>query len=275
MFYAIDQMRPNPGHEEDLTFDQTGGRTSTERTNARKEEVNEQPTERVTVAEAAQLLGMSAEAVRMRVKRGSLKSAKIKGTVYVLMDAEQTRPNIDQTGGDSNMGSERTDEQTRDRTALVDVLRSDVEFLREELKRREEVHAEESRRKDTIIAQLTQRIPELEPPSEPQEAPVTPSEDAAKGTASPEQQEATERPRSSWWRQFFGLEWVEVSDALMEALFNLFLGVLILLLGIKARTYRSGSVSANNPRRRSSEAERSKGFWRRLFGGYDEWHEWR
>ncbi len=206
MFYAIDQMRPNVGHEEDLTFDQTGGRTSTERTNARKEEVNEQPTERVTVAEAAQLLGMSAEAVRMRVKRGSLNSAKIKGTVYVLLDAEQTRPNIDQTGGDSNMGSERTDEQTRDRTALVDVLRSDVEFLREELKRREEVHAEESRRKDTIIAQLTQRIPELEAPSEAQEAPVTPSEVAGKDTTPPEQQGPPQERQRSWWREFFGLE---------------------------------------------------------------------
>ena len=204
MFYATDQMRPNLGHEEDLTLDQTGARTSTERTNARTQEANEHTTKRVTVAEAAQLLGMSAEAVRMRVKRGSLKSDKIKGTVYVLLDAEQTRPNIDQTGGDSNTGSERTDEQTRDRTALVDVLRSDVEFLREELKRREEVHAEESRRKDTIIAQLTQRIPELEAPSEPQEGPVTPSEDAAKGMASQEQQQPPQRP--SWWRKFFGLE---------------------------------------------------------------------
>ena len=204
MFYAIVQMRPNLGHEEDLTFDQTGARTSTERTNARTQDANEHTTKRVTVAEAAQLLGMSAEAVRMRLKRGSLKSDKIKGTVYVLLDAEQTRPNIDQTGGDSNTGSERTDEQTRDRTALVDVLRSDVEFLREELKRREEVHAEESRRKDTIIAQLAQRIPELEAPSEAQEAPVTPSEDAAKGRASPEHQESSQR--RSWWREFFGLE---------------------------------------------------------------------
>jgi hypothetical protein len=201
MFYATDQMRPNAKHEEDLTFDQTGVRTSTERT---EEAANEQPTQHLTVAEAARLLGMSAEAVRMRVKRGSLNSVKIKGTVYVLLDAEQTRPNIDQTDGDSNTGSERTDEQTRDRTALVDVLRSDVEFLREELKRREEVHAEESRRKDTIIAQLTQRIPELEAPSEPQEAPVTPSEDAAKGTSSPEQQEPSQR--RSWWRAFLGVE---------------------------------------------------------------------
>jgi hypothetical protein len=154
----------------------------------------------VTVAEAAQLLGMSAEAVRMRVKRGSLKSAKIKGTVYVLMEPEQTRPNIDQTGGDSNIGSERTDEQTRDRTALVDVLRSDVDFLREELKRREEVHAEESRRKDTIIAQLTQRIPELEAPSEPQEAPQTSSEESSSSSPPPHE----EHP--SWWRRFFGLD---------------------------------------------------------------------
>ena len=212
MFYAIDQMRPNLGHEEDLTFDQTGARTSTERTNARAAEANEQPTERVTVAEAAQLLGMSAEAVRMRVKRGSLKSVKIKGTVYVLVDAEQTRPNIDQTGGNSNTGSERTDEQTRDRTALVDVLRSDVEFLREELKRREEVHAEESRRKDTIIAQLAQRIPELEASPEPREAPETASEQPysthappeAYGT-SPQEAEESLHPRS-WWRRFFGLE---------------------------------------------------------------------
>jgi hypothetical protein len=204
MFYATDQMRPNAKHEEDLTFDQTGGRSSTERTNARKEESNEQPTERVTVSEAAQLLGMSAEAVRMRVKRGSLNSDKIKGTVYVLLDAEQTRPNIDQTGGNSNTGSERTDEQTRDRTALVDVLRSDVEFLREELKRREEVHAEESRRKDTIIAQLTQRIPELEAPSEPTGAPETDAEEPYSTHAPSVPQDPVERP--SWWRKFFGLE---------------------------------------------------------------------
>jgi hypothetical protein len=208
MFYATDQMRPNVGHEEDLTFDQTGGRTSTERTNARTEgAANEHPTERVTVAEAARLLGMSAEAVRMRVKRGSLNSVKIKGTVYVILDAEQTRPNTDQTGGDSNVASERTDEQKGDRTALVDVLRSEVEFLREELKRREEVHAKESRRKDTIIAQLAQRIPELESPAEPRESPEVSSEEPGRGATPDEHQKpsgAAQRKRS-WWREFFGL----------------------------------------------------------------------
>jgi hypothetical protein len=57
-----------------------------------------------------------------------------------------------------------------------------------------------------------------------------------------------------------------VSHALLEGLFNVFLAVLFFLLGLKARTYRSGGVSANNSRRRTSEGQRSKGFWRRLFG---------
>jgi len=56
---------------------------------------------------------------------------------------------------------------------------------------------------------------------------------------------------------------VEVSDALFEVL----LAGLLLLLGIKSRTIRSGRGSVNNPRTRSPEDERSKGFWRRLFGG--------
>src|SRR5215208_1012158 len=45
----------------------------------------------VTVAKAAQLLGLSAEAVRSRVQRGSLESTKIEGKVYVLLDNEQTQ----------------------------------------------------------------------------------------------------------------------------------------------------------------------------------------
>jgi hypothetical protein len=52
-----------------------------------------------------------------------------------------------------------------------------------------------------------------------------------------------------------------MSDALLEVLFNVFLGVLFLPLGIKARTIRLGGVFANNPRRRKGlKAERSEGF---------------
>jgi hypothetical protein len=87
-------------------------------------------------------------------------------------------------------------------------LRSQVEFLQEELKRREEVHVEENRRKDTIIAQLTQRIPELEPPTEtpqePREGQGTASEEFHGTHAPPAPEQPVERP--SWWRRFFGFE---------------------------------------------------------------------
>ena len=52
---------------------------------------------RVTVAEAAQLLSLSAEAVRSRVQRATLRSVKENGTVYVLLDVAQTRPDAAQT----------------------------------------------------------------------------------------------------------------------------------------------------------------------------------
>ena len=210
-------MRPNVEHQADPTFDQTGEQTSSQRlsdqTNGKP---NKHPTQRVTVAEAARILGTSAEAVRMRVKRGSLKSTKIKNTVYVLLSPEQTRPNQDQTSGGvspaANQSADptenQTENQTDDRTALLESLRTQVEFLQAELKRREEVHVEENRRKDTIIAQLTQRIPELESPKEaprePREGHVTDSEEPDKDTAPPEQQGTSQR--RSWWRAFFGLE---------------------------------------------------------------------
>jgi hypothetical protein len=162
------------------------------------------------------MLGTSAEAVRMREKRGSLKSTKIKNTVYVLLSPEQTGPNQDQTSRSGPAPTNQTadpthdqaDYQTDDRNALLESLRSQVEFLQAELKRREEVHVEENRRKDTIIAQLTQRIPELESPKEaprePREGHVTDSEEPDKDTAPPEQQGTSQR--RSWWRAFFGLE---------------------------------------------------------------------
>jgi hypothetical protein len=163
---------------------------------------NKLTTDRVTVAEAAKVLGLSAEAVRMRVKRGTLASDKVDGTVYVILDAEPTRPNGDQTY------NETTDPMvglTSDQTDLVDTLRSEVDFLRKELKRREEVHVEENRRKDTIIAQLTQRIPELPSASttERHDSRETFSQASGQSGVAPDSPEAVHR-RSWLYRFFFG-----------------------------------------------------------------------
>jgi hypothetical protein len=50
------------------------------------------PKRRFTVAEAAEVLQLSADAVRSRIKRGSLQSAKEGNTVYVLLDTDQATP---------------------------------------------------------------------------------------------------------------------------------------------------------------------------------------
>src|SRR5215204_1285929 len=47
-------------------------------------------TTRVTVQEAARLLGISEGAVRARIHRGTLETAREGGTVYVRIDAEDT-----------------------------------------------------------------------------------------------------------------------------------------------------------------------------------------
>src|SRR5215218_2128962 len=89
--------RPMPPPSE-RTRDSTEGLTSSERT-----------TDRVTVADAARLLGLSAEAVRLRIKRGTLASEKVEGSVYVILDADPTRPSADRT-------TDRTAETTTDQT---------------------------------------------------------------------------------------------------------------------------------------------------------------
>ena len=149
---------------------------------------------RVTVAEAAQLLNLSAEAVRSRVQRGTLPSVKVDGTVEVLLDVAQTRPDTAQT-------DERVGTQTHlsgDQTEFIASLQGQIDWLRREVER-----------KDTLLMSLMQRIPELEAPretsQEPRESPETASEEPF-NTHAPQQQSQEPSQRRSWWRAFFGLE---------------------------------------------------------------------
>jgi DNA-binding transcriptional MerR regulator len=172
---------------------------------------------RVPVSEAAQLLGISAEAVRQRIKRGTLDTEKsVEGTVYVLLDTDLA----DLNRNDSVRSGDRTGEYG----ALISELRAHNATLREQL----EAEREARRRADTIIAQLTQanaslaaKVPELDAPHElaPERrgGPETVVEEEPEraeprsGSAGP-MAEAPERafteeepePRSSWWRRVFG-----------------------------------------------------------------------
>src|SRR5215207_8991403 len=90
--------------------------------------------QRLTVPEAADALGVTSEAVRTRMHRGTLRSVREGGRVFVLLDSDRTQSNTD-----------RTDDQTQ---ALVEALQDQVRHLRQEL----QVRTEENRRKDHLLA---------------------------------------------------------------------------------------------------------------------------
>ena len=154
---------------------------------------------RVTVQEAARLLGTSVEGVRSRIKRGTLVKEKGEdGTVYVLLDLDQSGPGGTQTspGGDQTSARPTDWAAIEARTnELIAELRAQNEHLRSELS----IRNEELRRKDTIIMTMAQRIPELEPATEPRESPTEASTEHGKGDDSPGPE------RASWWRRVFGV----------------------------------------------------------------------
>ena len=150
---------------------------------------DERPTNRVTVADAARLLGLSAEAVRMRIKRGTLAAEKVEGTVYVILDADPTRPHDEPTPN-------QTTDPTPDQTVLVEVLHEQVAYLRDQLDQEREANRENRR----IIAGLVQRVPELEAPPEEREEPET----ASPKTEGVEVPLAQEKPPRSFWQKLFG-----------------------------------------------------------------------
>jgi len=141
-----------------------------------------------TVKEAGEILGISPEAVRARLKRGTLhRETGEDGTVLVRLYADPSDNGHngasdrmgDRTGGTSGWTSDGSDgwtsggsDASHSSPARVEELREEVAFLRGELRWEREVRVEEKRRHDTIVLQLAQRIPELEAPRDgPETAP--------------------------------------------------------------------------------------------------------
>ncbi len=149
------------------------------------------PTDRlVTVVEAATILGITPDAVRSRLRRGTLhKETGDDGTVYVRLDGD-------------GRGDQSTDRPTDQPTvSYINALRSENELLRRELEDRKE----ESRRKDHIIMTLAQRIPELEAPRDEPHAPETAAESEDRAESRPATGGAQEgSERRPWWRRICG-----------------------------------------------------------------------
>jgi hypothetical protein len=108
--------------------------------------IREEP---VDLKTALELLGVSVQATRERVARGSLIAEQDQdGTIYVYLPPDQDN--------DAQMGS--LDDLYQ---AIIEVKDETISLLEREL----EMWRKEARRKDHLLATLTDSLPELEPPS--------------------------------------------------------------------------------------------------------------
>ncbi len=140
---------------------------------------------RLTVPQAAATLGITESAVRGRLKRGTLRSYREAGKVYVLLDA--LKP-----GASSSVHRDEPVGPPTDQSELVAVLR-------EQLAAERQAHAEARR---LLMAALERIPPAIEAPRESPETAAEPSEGAEPHSEAPGAQEGTQR--RSWWRRMFG-----------------------------------------------------------------------
>jgi hypothetical protein len=130
---------------------------------------------RLTVAAAAERLGITKEAVRKRISRGTLRSDKDPdGTVRVYIPTSRT--------------SSGTASESIGRDELVEILRAQLEDLRAD----RDAWRDQARRSDYMASaamdrtrELESRIRELEAPSEPRELPETVEEEPERAEPRP------------------------------------------------------------------------------------------
>jgi flagellar motility protein MotE (MotC chaperone) len=143
------------------------------------------------VAEAADALGITVDAVRSRVKRGTIAHVREGSRVYVLLGADEARPGHDQA---TDQVGDQGARQAEDRTAEL------IATLREQLQAERQAHAEARR----IIAGLVERIPAIEAPQEPTEAAETVGQEQEMAETQSGAPGAQEGVRRTWWQRWFG-----------------------------------------------------------------------
>jgi hypothetical protein len=152
--------------------------------------------DRVTVEQAAHILGIKEESVRKRVSRGKLRADKDpEGRLLVYVDTSET------------VRDEYTDQSVTERDELLASKDRIISILENQLSEEREAR----RRADTIIAQLSQanaalaaRVPELEAAEGHSEGAESAADPAARvshtSNDTPETRASEQRP---WWRRMF------------------------------------------------------------------------
>jgi hypothetical protein len=158
----------------------------------------EQSIERLSVAEAARVLGVTRDAIHKRISRGSIEHEKGEnGRFYVYVDTSTS-------GLDTSADISKDVSKIEALERLLENQQDRISFLERELERR----GDETERLHQIVAGLTRataelsvRLPELEAPSEPPDASETARSRREPRPASGGTQEGAQRP---WWRRWFG-----------------------------------------------------------------------
>jgi hypothetical protein len=125
---------------------------------------------RYTVAEAADMLGITTGAVRNRLSRGTLRSIKEDRTVYVLLPADMSR-DAERDTSDMPRGMPHPEPD-----ALTSELRDRLRYIEGQLEAERQAHAEARR----LLAAALERIPAIEAPPEARESPETVEEELEK-----------------------------------------------------------------------------------------------
>ena len=143
--------------------------------------------DRMTVAQAAEALHVSQDAVRKRIARGTIQSDRDEsGRVYVYLLQSETVHKTDQD-------TEQDDATKTVQDAYIRSLEDQIAFLRREVER-----------KDAILLRMAESIPQLEAPQNPRESPETVEEEPERAEPRPDRTEAQEGVQRPWGRRWFG-----------------------------------------------------------------------
>ena len=146
----------------------------------------------LTVAEAATALGITQDAVRKRIRRGTIQSEKDEsGRIYVYVPASETVHKTDQD----------TSQPPSDSAALISAKDETIAALRDQLEAERQAHAEARR---LLMAALERIPPQLEAPQEARESPETVEEEPERAEPRPDASGAQESARRPWWQRWFG-----------------------------------------------------------------------
>jgi DNA-binding Lrp family transcriptional regulator len=147
-------------------------------------------TETVPLAEAAARLGISEELVRKRIYRGKLTGEKVDGRWHVVLNRQDAFQDSsqDQSGYVQDSQDTFVSELITHQQEEITFLRQELSARAEEMTRQREQWAEESRRKDVIIHELSTQLKAL-----PER--VVEQQQAAAVEPAPELP-----PKRSWWK---------------------------------------------------------------------------